>query len=273
MRWPVLPKPPARDDYADEFHLINIAERIGSPGNSIVQKMNLLGFQLEGKTDSFPLPFEISPAVRQIQPRASISSDPHIVFIGRLELRKGVVELARCIPGILRRWPGAKFTFVGADAEGLLRGRTMKECLLHELANHSRAVSFTGPLPHAEMLRYFAAGDVFAFPSHFESFGLACCEAMAAGKSVIGSHGTGLAEIIEDGSSGLLSHPKNQDDLQSCIARLLEDDNLRVTLGANARKRIDSFLDGDRIAAMQLACYQAAIDQVKSAEGNRPAHS
>ncbi len=261
-KWPVYSHPPASNEYTREFDLVELAERVASPGSSIYAQMKKLGFKLEGKTDIIPLPFQIPS--RTVNGRQSIKSDPHIIYIGRLESRKGVIDLARAIPVVLRLYPGAKFTFIGESSQSPKRGTGMMEYLKSLLNVHSKSVNFTGKLSHEKVLEYMSAGDLFVFPSHYESFGLACCEAMAAGKAVIGSANGGMAEIIENGKSGLLTSPRDPATLANDIIRIIDNDQLRLELGKAARKRIAEFLDPGRIIDQQIQCYQSAIDSCKS---------
>ncbi|RYZ27136.1 MAG: glycosyltransferase [Chitinophagaceae bacterium] len=105
-----------------------------------------------------------------------------------------------------------------------------------------------------------AEGDVFVFPSHYESFGLVCCEAMAAGRAVVGSRSGGMAEIIEDGKSGILVEPKNPAAIAKAVTQLLENNELRLSLGKAAQQRITDLLSPSLVLQKQIAVYQKAID-------------
>jgi glycosyltransferase involved in cell wall biosynthesis len=260
-KWPNLPQYPSADDYAEEFELVKLAERISSPGISIYQEMKRLGFELEGKTEFIPLPFEI-PAVT-IEARESIKQDPHILYVGRLELRKGVIDLAKSVSKVLQVYPGARFTFIGENSSSPKGNKGMMDYLQTILKDNLASVNFTGKLSHESALSYFATGDIFVFPSYYESFGLACCEAMAAGRAVIGGKQGGMAEIIEDEQSGLLIDPGDPVNIANKIIRLINDDKLRSDLGHGARKRIREYLDPEKIIKSQLSCYQHAIERCK----------
>ncbi|MEI6946653.1 glycosyltransferase family 4 protein [Paraflavisolibacter sp. H34] len=262
LRWklPSLPLFPQPHNYRDEFAIIELAERVCSPSRSIYNEMLSLGYPLQDKTDFIPLPFAIPDALRSIIPRKAIREDPQIMFIGRMEKRKGVIDLARSIPLILKRYPKAHFTFVGSPSQSPVPGVHMMDFLKKELYRYTGSVSFTGGVPPEQVPGYLSQGDIFVFPSHYESFGLVCCEAMAAGKAVVASRSGGMSEIIEEGTSGLLVPPHQPQMLAAAVLKLIGNERLRLEMGTRARERIHEYLDGDRVVQRQVGCYQKAIE-------------
>ena len=78
-------------------------------------------------------------------------------------------------------------------------------------------------------------------------------EGMAMGKATIGSRTGGIAEVIEEGKSGILFEPGNGSDLAEKIESLLDDINRRMKLSQEAVKRAREFTwdkNADRVAAI-----------------------
>ncbi len=98
-------------------------------------------------------------------------------------------------------------------------------------------VRFTGF--RADIARTLAAMDPLAFPSYEESFGLALLEAMAMKVPIVACRSAGVLDIVEDGISGLLVPPKDAQALATGIIHLLHDGELRNTVVANARRRVE----------------------------------
>jgi glycosyltransferase involved in cell wall biosynthesis/GT2 family glycosyltransferase len=86
-----------------------------------------------------------------------------------------------------------------------------------------------------------AASDVVIHPSHAESFGLAIAEAMAASRPVVAADADGPRMLIEDGVSGLIVPPGDPDALAEAVGRLLDDEELRVRLGEQARLAVQRY--------------------------------
>lgn len=131
--------------------------------------------------------------------------DPQLVtFVGRLEVRKGVIELARAIPIIRSRVPNARFRFVGRCLPHPADQRSLAEHIISLVGVHKSAVEIVGGVPYEQLPFELASSSICVFPSDWEASGIVCMEAMAAGRAVIGSAAGGMSEIIEDGKSGLI---------------------------------------------------------------------
>jgi glycosyltransferase involved in cell wall biosynthesis len=96
-------------------------------------------------------------------------------------------------------------------------------------------VEWIGELPREGVMEQLARASVFVWPGYGEAYGLAYLEAQAAGLPVIAYDTAGVPEVVVDGRTGLLTPPGETDILAEAIDRLLQEPNLRRTLGRNAR--------------------------------------
>lgn len=107
--------------------------------------------------------------------------------------------------------------------------------------------------------RFFAAADVFLFPTLYESYGMVISEAMAAGLPVVTSRAAGAAELIEHGESGwLTADPWDSDQIAEGLRALAADPALRERMGAAARSKIEAYT-WDRVADETMAIYWEAL--------------
>ena len=120
-----------------------------------------------------------------------------------------------------------------------------------------RRVSLTG---HREdRQRWLNALDIFVFPSHAESFGLALAEAMATGLPCVAYGAGGVLDIVDSGKDGLLAEVKNISDLRAKVVHLIGDAALRTALGNAARiKAVDLFSEQKMLAGIMQA-YERAL--------------
>ena len=175
-----------------------------------------------------------------------------LVFIGRLEPRKGIDVLLPLVPDLLARHPRVCFDFVGNDRIPAPGGGTWRAALEAALAPAARPrVAFHGALPDPRLRGFYRAADIVIAPSRFESFGLVHVEAMMHGKPVIGCRAGATPELIEDGRTGLLAEPGDAASLQACIERLLADPGLRRRLGEAARAEFLDRFTRERMAAAE----------------------
>jgi glycosyltransferase involved in cell wall biosynthesis len=138
-------------------------------------------------------------------------------------------------------------------------GVGMRAFLERRLGGLRNLVEFTGPVPPEELARILSETDVVAAPSYWESFGLVCCEALAAARGVVASANGGMAEILDGGRCGLLVPPQQPGLLAAALIRLLKTPALRQTLGEAGRRHVVEAYGAEIVLAAQLASYQRAI--------------
>ena len=177
------------------------------------------------------LPLGMAP--REARP-AELPGELNLLFVGRLERRKGVDVLLAVAPQLLERYPGLHLTLLGDDslveAED---GRTFRQAFeaRHAAAPWMARVHFEGKVPDERLFACLAGCDFFVAPSRFESFGLIFLEAMMFAKPVVGCRAGGMPEIIVEGETGLLAEPGDEPSLLQCLDRLAADASLRDRMG------------------------------------------
>lgn len=179
-----------------------------------------------------------------------------VLFLGRLEPRKGIIVAIRAFAEVAAALPGAELVVAG---DGPLRAAAEK--LARELGV-ADAVRFLGPLAEEELPDAYAEADVFCAPATGnESFGIVLAEAMAAGTPVVASGNPGYAAVVEPGVSGLLVPPGDHRALARAIVEVLRDPVLwrRLSEGGRLRARCFSWsaLADDVLAVYQEAAHRA----------------
>lgn len=98
---------------------------------------------------------------------------------------------------------------------------------------------FTGYLSGEDLARAYASADVFVFPSTTDTFGNVILEAQAAGLPCVVSDQGGPRELVTDGADGFVTRGGDLAELSGAVRRLCVDRNMRRTMGAAARKRVE----------------------------------
>ena len=117
------------------------------------------------------------------------------------------------------------------------------------------AVEWLGELPDHALPAFFGDLDLFAMPSHRESYGVAALEAAAAGVPVVASRVGGIPEVVADGESGLLVPPGDPAALAEALATLARDPERRRRMGAAGRSLVRERHDRSRAVERMLALY------------------
>jgi len=183
-----------------------------------------------------------------------------VVFWGRLEYRKGVDVLAAAWPQVRRAVPEATLALVGSDAASPRAGKSMANWLQADLGlGPDMGVTWLGPRRRVDLPATVAGSAVAVFPSRWESFGYVALEAMAGGRAVVCSSGSGLAELVGQGRWGTLVPPGQAAPLASALIALLQDPERRRRLAEQARLEALIPYAPATIAKLQLADYEAVV--------------
>ena len=180
---------------------------------------------------------------------ADISSEqgPRIGMVGRLVEQKGFQLVLRAAPHILKRFPTARFIVVG---EGPYR---------EELTGLSRrlgiesSVFFLGQ--RDDMPGVYRSLDAFVLPSLNEGMPMTLLEAMAAGIPAIATRVGAVPSVIDDQKTGLLVEPGRIEPLQRALEQLLENPELKLTLGCNGQAWVRAQASIERTAQIYAQHY------------------
>jgi len=172
-------------------------------------------------------------ALRTAEPPPDLPIGGQVVaFVGRLETRKGVHVLVEAMREVWTRIPDAQLVLVGGDNPW--RGGRMSDHLTELAGPFAPRMHVLGPRSPEQLLPTVARADVVALPSLWENFATAALEAMALGRPMIVTSGTGFDEFITAERQALMVPRADAGALGAALVRLLEDPMLRAELAAGA---------------------------------------
>ena len=243
-----------RTDSVEKMHA-RTAEIVASPSLDLMHYARQRWGIAASKIRHVPYPYTPTPEY------LAIPCDTHtdrIAFVGRLEMRKGILDLASAIPLVLRCYPDVTFRFIGKDRwmPGVRRGAI--EVIKEVLGPAEKSVQFMGPVPLDAISRHLGEVDICVFPSIWDNFPNACLEAMAAGRGIVASNAGGMAEMLS-GGAGLLVPPKSPQAIAEALTSLLLDPSRRIALGRQARCRLLENYNKDRIGYLTEEAFKDAV--------------
>ncbi|MDD5098445.1 MAG: glycosyltransferase family 4 protein [Candidatus Pacebacteria bacterium] len=150
----------------------------------------------------------------------------NILFVGRIEERKGLIYLLEAYKILQEKYDNLRLIIVG---DGPLK----EECEKYATDNGLKNVCWEGTQAGPIVSHYYASCDIYCSPAIFgESFGIVLLEAMACGKPIVGYANQGYKELLK-GTKGeeFLAEPKNVEELASKLEKLVKDENLRKEIG------------------------------------------
>jgi phosphatidylinositol alpha-mannosyltransferase len=179
---------------------------------------------------------------------------PNLLYVGRLDKRKGLEYLLTALPLIQREYAEARLLVVGAydrqDKEPFVR-------MVRKLG--IRHVHFIGLVSRDELPRYYRTATVFCAPSTgFESFGIVLLEAMAAGLPIVASDITGYRQVMTQNREGKLVPPCEPETIARACTTLLDDARLCKRMGATGQHTAKRY-DWQHIADAVLAYYDELV--------------
>ncbi len=201
------------------------------------------------------------PPVAQPLTTHRVAGAINLLFVGRLERRKGIDTLLDALVPVLHEVPQLVATIVGDDDIPGAGGITYRAAFEAGGGRSSGGrVRFVGRADDRELAAYYAGCDFLVVPSRYESFGLVLLEAMMLGKPVIAGDAGGMRYIVEDGGNGFRFPPGDVAALAAAIERMAASQRLRERFGRRSRQIYEERFTVERMADGTLATYYEALE-------------
>ncbi len=186
----------------------------------------------------------------------------NILFVGRLEKRKGLNVLLDAYARLKWNHPSVRLLIVGPGNPDKKTYRIMTERNLKD-------VIFVGGVSPTELIRYYQSAHIFCSPATGkESFGIVLLEAMATGKPIVASRIGGYSFLLKDGHQGLLVPPNDGPALADALSVLIKNPELRHDMGERGLQSVQQY-SWTRVAHRIMQYYLEVIRLQNRAEAKR----
>lgn len=258
----------------DFFQSANLARWVGKALDRFVPStgdaMIVLSDELRAYLESLGLPKEklvvIPPGVTardfeggdaaSIRKRHGLADGvPIVMYTGALESFQGVDSLVRAMMRVIEHHPSAVLMIVNNIPNQPMRVRLQR--IARQLGIEANMI-IVESVPLAELPHYLAAADVAVVPRPAcPGFPIKLLNYMAAGKAIVSFEGS--AKCLCHGYNGYVSKNGDETDMAEGIRLLLDDPELRATLGSRARRSLDGVYDWDTLARATSGIYEQVI--------------
>ena len=184
-----------------------------------------------------------------------------ILFLGRINKHKGLEYLIKAQPYITNHFPGARIIIAG-------QGEDLQRCQ-GLIADPSRFEIYNGYIPGEIVAELFQRASVVAVPYLTAATSGILMTAYVFGRPVVATRVGSLPEYVQDGVTGLLVDPGNEEQLAEAIIRILTDDQLRHSMGKNATNWVQEELGWKNIAPQMLRAYKEAIHLHRNVQSDK----
>ena len=187
-------------------------------------------------------------------------ANPVVLAFGRLVPEKGFDLAIRAFVAVRHRVPRARLVIAGVGPARQDLERLIADC---GLAGSAEVV---GPVPPEAVPALINTSSLVVVPSRWdEPFGLVALEAALMARPVVATRAGGLAEVVEDGTTGILVDREDWRALGEAIVRLLESPPAADAMGAAARQRAREQFDWDRCVDEYERLYEQVAPSPRSA--------
>lgn len=182
---------------------------------------------------------------------AGLAGHPVILFVGRLVASKNPRLWLEVAARVLARRPDARFVMAG---DGPLRAQIGQWAAEAGIAG---SVHLLGEVSYRRLPAIYAAADLFLLTSDHEGFGRVFVEAGLAGLPVVTTQSAGARDLIEQGTTGFAVLRGDAGGLADAVCRLLDDPELRISMGAAGRERMERQFSRTALASRMVECWAA----------------
>ncbi len=178
-----------------------------------------------------------------------IDDPPHLLYHGRVDARKGIVDLLDAFAVLSERRP-SRLTVSGIGPDS------------GKAAEHARTlglmdkVEFSGYTDYATTPEVYRRADVFVSPTHAEGFSNTILEAMATGLPVVSTRAVGVVDCLRHKENALLHEPGDVQGLAAALEQMLDDGDLRRRLAEKSLEEARTLYAWPTVARRIVSVYE-----------------
>ena len=187
------------------------------------------------------------------KPPGSLATVPVVLYHGRVDRRKGVMETIDAVAQLVHAGRALRFIISGIGPDlGAAKARANEKGI-------SDVTEFTGYTSYENAPAIYWRGDIFVSPTYAEGFSNTILEAMASGLPIISTRVVGVVDCLSDRVNSLLVEPKEVAALATALTEVLDDAPLRNRLATAALREVREHYAWGPIGRRIIGVYEACL--------------
>ncbi len=184
-----------------------------------------------------------------------------ILYFGTIIRKKGVLELAASFNILKKMAPNAVLALLGKDSLDVIENRSTLQMVMDLIEKkYWGDVVHLSEVPYDKVSKEIAKAQVIVLPSFAEAFPMTWLEAMAMEKAMVTSNIGWANEMMINGETGYMVDPNDHMDFANKIQLLLNNSNLRMRMGKNAREQVKQHFSSEVLMKINIEFYNSMID-------------
>ncbi|HXF57871.1 MAG TPA: glycosyltransferase family 4 protein [Actinomycetota bacterium] len=251
------PRWPERVSIRMERAAVRRADLVTAPSRLLVEDLIQRGWL---RADDVRIVRNPVDSAQWVSCRPVTETDPVILVVGRVEAVKNPEVVLRAAASLTPSVPGVRVVFLGRSS-GMKDG-VRYEDWIRSLARELRVDSLMMGEVDPEILHdWYSRARVVVVPSRFDNFPTVALEAMAAGRPVVCSDRTGVADLIGPTEAGAVFTSGDHRELAAKLVPYLRDAQLAARSGTAGRRLVENQCSPEQVAKAREQCYAEAIER------------
>jgi L-malate glycosyltransferase len=205
------------------------------------------------------IPFSIIPnsiEINQFLPVIRKLRESRILYFGTVIRKKGVLELSKIFNEVIKGRPDSELVIIGKDVIDIFENISTIELFRQNLSEKAtEKFSYVGAVDYNEVKNHIAEAAVVVLPSFAEALPMTWIEAMAMEKALVTSNIGWAPEVMVDGETGFMEDPRSHKTYAEKIIRLLDKEDLRESVGKQARERVKEKFSSGVVVKKNIEFY------------------
>jgi len=186
-------------------------------------------------------------------PKHNENNEINVLYAGRLDQKKGLLELVQSAREICSTYENVNFKIAG---DGPFLSKLLNYINKNDL---SERVLLYGHVDRNALRRLYQNSSIFLLPSYYEGLPNVILEAMSCGLPIIATDVGGISEVVHEGDNGFLIQPQDHNQITNSLKTMIDNKSLREKMGKKSRSNIIKYNTWNEVSNRYIRLYEELL--------------